>query len=131
MAESARKPGPPRWVVRATAPFAMALSGRRWFPLFAILHHRGRRTGAHYAMPVALIPTESADIFLIGLPWGSKTNWAGNVLAAGGATLTWKGREHEARNPRRLDAMEAATLAKPFIRPVIARFPAAIVMTRH
>jgi deazaflavin-dependent oxidoreductase (nitroreductase family) len=131
MTESARKPGPPRWVVRGTAPLAMAISGRRWFPLFGILHHVGRRTGAHYATPVALIPTESADILLIGLPWGPKTNWAGNVLAAGGATLTWKGREHEAITPRRIDGMEAAALAKPYMRPVVRRFPAAIVLMRR
>ena len=122
--------GPPRWVIRGSAPLALAVAGRRWFPLFAVLHHRGRRSGTSYATPIALVPTRSKAIFLIGLPWGRKTNWAGNVLAAGGATLTWKGAEHAATDPRLIDGAAAAALAKPLFRPVIARFPAAIVLTR-
>lgn len=130
MPESTRRPGPPRWLLRATAPVAMALSGHRWFPLWAIVRHRGRRTGTPYSTPVALVPTESDDLFLIGLPWGRKTNWAGNVLAAGGATLTWKGQDHEAADPRMIGAVEAARLAKPLFRTVVRRFPAAIVLRR-
>ena len=109
---------------------ALALSGRRWFPLWAVMHHRGRRSGTPYAVPVAVIPTVATDIVLIGLPWGPKTNWARNVLAAGGATLTWKGRGHQLTEPRVIGAAEAAALAKPFFRRVVGRFPAAIVLTR-
>jgi deazaflavin-dependent oxidoreductase (nitroreductase family) len=130
MADSSRKPGPPRWLLRATAPMGMAISGHRWFPLFAILRHRGRRTDAAYTTPVAVIPTVSADIFLIGLPWGAKTNWGANVRAAGEAVLRWKGRDHRATEPRLIAGVEAAALAKPLFRPVVARFPAAIVLTR-
>ena len=131
MAESSRKPRPPRWLVRASAPAGLAISGHRWFPLFAILRHRGRRTGKAYSTPVAVIPTLSSDIFLIGLPWGAKTNWAGNVRAAGGAVLRWKGSDHEATEPRVIAAGEAATLAKPLFRPVVSRFPAAVVLQRR
>jgi deazaflavin-dependent oxidoreductase (nitroreductase family) len=131
MAGSSRKPGPPRWLVRMSAPVAMAISGHRWFPLFAILRHRGRRTGRAYSTPVAVIPTVSTDVFLIGLPWGPKTNWAGNVRAAGGAVLRWKGRDHQATEPRLITPVEAATLATPLFRPVVSRFPAAIVLQRQ
>ena len=131
MAESVRKPGPPRWLVRMSAPAGLAISGHRWFPLFAILRHRGRRTGTAYSTPVAVIPTVSTDIFLIGLPWGAGTNWAGNVRTAGGAVLRWKGRDHRATDPRLIAAVEAATLAKPLFRPVVSRFPAAIVLQRR
>jgi deazaflavin-dependent oxidoreductase (nitroreductase family) len=117
--------------MRASAPVAMAISGHRWFPLFAILHHRGRRTGTAYSTPVAVIPTVSTDVFLIGLPWGAATNWAGNVRAAGGASLRWKGRDHGATEPRLVAAAEAAALAKPLFRPVVSRFPAAIVLQRR
>ena len=130
MAESRRKPGPPRILVRMSAPVAMAISGHRWFPLFAILRHRGRRTGTAYSTPVAIIPTVSTQIFLIGLPWGAGTNWAGNVRAAGGAVLRWKGHDHEATEPRLVAAAEAAALAQPLFRPVVSRFPAAIVLER-
>lgn len=130
MAAATRRSWPPRWAVRVTSPVAMALSGHRWFPLWAIVHHSGRRSGTAYATPVAVLPTGSTDVFLIGLPWGPKTNWARNVLAAGGATLTWKGQDHSATEPRMIDAMDAASLATPIFRPVVARFPAAIVLRR-
>jgi len=131
MGESSRKAGPPRWATRASAPLALALSGRRWFPLWAVMHHRGRKSGTDYAIPVAVIPTVTEDIFLIGLPWGPKTNWARNVLAAGGATLTWKGSDHRATAPRLIAPEEAATLTKPVFKRIIAsgRFPAFIVLT--
>lgn len=131
MSESKPTSGPPRWVIRGSAPLALAVAGRRWFPLFAILHHRGRRSGTNYATPIALIPTSSQEIFLIGMPWGRKTNWAANVRAAGGATLTWKGGEHTATKPRLVEPAEAAALAKPLLRPVVARFPAAIMLKRR
>jgi hypothetical protein len=83
-----------------------------------------------YATTVAVIPTRSKDVILIGLPWGPNTQWARNVLAAGGAGMTWKGREHQTTEPRLVDGMEAAALAKsPFTR-IVRRFPLAIVMTR-
>jgi deazaflavin-dependent oxidoreductase (nitroreductase family) len=116
--------------VRGSAPLALAVAGRRWFPLFGILHHRGRTSGAEYRIPIALIPTGRADVFLIGMPWGRETNWAKNVLAAGGATLTWRGREHASTEPRVIEASDAAALARPLFRPVVARFPAAMLLNR-
>lgn len=130
MGESTGGSGPPRWVVNGSAPLARAISGRRWFPLFAVMHHRGRRSGTAYDTPIAVIPTVTRDVILIGLPWGRDTNWGRNVLAAGGATLTWKGQEFEATEPRIIEGPEAAAMARPLFRPVIRRFPAAIVLTR-
>ena len=128
MGESTRAGGPPRWALRVSGPVALAVSGHRWFPLWAIMHHRGRTSGTPYAVPVAVIPTSATDIVLIGLPWGPKTNWARNVLAAGGARLTWKGRDHLLTAPRLIIGTEAAALARPFFRRVVRRFPAALVL---
>jgi deazaflavin-dependent oxidoreductase (nitroreductase family) len=132
MDESSPKPGPPRWAVRASAPLALAFSGRRWFPLWAVMHHRGRKSGTEYAIPVAVIPTVTEELFLIGLPWGPKTNWARNVLVAGGASVTWKGREYHATEPRLIEPAEAVALAKPLFKRIVGsgRFPAFIVLTR-
>jgi deazaflavin-dependent oxidoreductase (nitroreductase family) len=112
-------------------PVARALAGRRWFPLWAIVHHRGRRSGTDYATPVAVVPTVDKSIVMIGLPWGRKTNWARNVVAAGGATLTWKGRERPTTQPRIIEPTEAAALAKPLFRFVLRRMPGAIVLKRE
>ena len=87
-------------MLRATEPMARAFAGRRWFPLWAVVHHRGRKSGTAYDTPVAVVPTTSADVILIGLPWGPKTNWARNIVAAGGAPITWKGRMQQTTAPR-------------------------------
>ena len=46
------------------------VAGRRLFPLWAVIHHRGRRTGRPYAVPVAI--RASPDAFTIPLPWGDR-----------------------------------------------------------
>ena len=133
MAESTKTPSPPpSWAIKGTAPVARLLAGRRWFPLWAVMHHRGRKSGTEYAIPIAVIPTRSQSIFLIGLPWGERTNWAQNVLAAGGATVTWKGRDYAATSPRIVGAEVAAAQAKGPVRRVVGsgRFPAFIELQR-
>ena len=49
---------------------ALLLAGRRFVPLWAALHHRGRRSGKEYVVPIAVIPTDTT--FLIALPWGPR-----------------------------------------------------------
>jgi deazaflavin-dependent oxidoreductase (nitroreductase family) len=121
---------PPRGLVNATAPIARALAGRRWVPVWALIRHRGRRSGIAYETPIAVVPTTDASIVMIGLPWGAKTNWARNVVAADGASLRWRGRDVELVHPRIVDGAEAARLARAPLRPVLQRFPAAIVFER-
>lgn len=121
---------PPRSLVKATEPIAKALAGRRGFPLWAVVHHRGRTSGTDYETPVAVVPTRDPDVVLIGLPWGAKTNWARNVVAAGGADLSWKGARRPTTSPRIIGPGEAAALAKPLFRPIVQRMPAAIVLQR-
>ena len=111
---------------------AKALAGRRWFPIWGVMHHVGRRSSRQYAIPVALVPVVREDIFLIGLPWGPKTNWAQNVLADGRATVTWKGRDHAVSQPRLVGPDEAVAVAKPVIRRLVASgtFPAFLMLQR-
>jgi len=120
--------GPPRALVKATEPIANALAGHRAFPLWAVIHHHGRKSGTEYATPVAVVPAVDPALVLIGLPWGTGTNWARNVVAAGSADLTWKGATRSTSSPRIVDAAEAAALAQPLFRPVVRRMPAAIVL---
>ena len=102
-------------------------------PLYAVLHHRGRKSGREYAIPVALVPTHSQDIFLIALPWGITTNWAQNVLAAGGATVTWKGRDWVTTGPRIVGTDVAVALARGPVRVVVGsgRFPGFMELKRQ
>jgi deazaflavin-dependent oxidoreductase (nitroreductase family) len=90
---------------RATAPAVRLLAGRRLLPIWGVVHHRGRVSGRHLTVPVAI--TTAPGLFVINLPWGARTNWVRNVLAAGGCTIRWRGTDHRAGEPRILDAAEA------------------------
>ena len=82
---------------RLTAPITRRLAGRRYFPLWAVVRHRGRKTGRELSVPVAVRATP--DAFLVALPWGPGTNWARNVLAAGGCIVRWKGADYQVTGP--------------------------------
>ena len=93
---------------RATAPAVRVLAGRRWFPAWAVVRHRGRVTGRTLTVPVAVVVT--SDSFVVNLPWGAHTNWVRNVVTAGGCTIRWKGADHPVDDPRIIDA----TAARPY-----------------
>jgi deazaflavin-dependent oxidoreductase (nitroreductase family) len=93
---------------RATAPVVRVLAGRRWLPIWGVVHHRGRVSGRELAVPVAI--TTAPGLFVINLPWGAHTNWVRNVLAAGHCTIRWRGADHKADEPRIIDA----AAARPF-----------------
>ena len=100
---------PPAKLVKLTSPLALRLAGRRWFPLWAVVRHRGRKSGKDYSIPVAVIVTPNS--FIIGLPWGPKTNWAQNVLAAGGCAIRWKAQDYQVTNPRLVGSDRAVAAA--------------------
>lgn len=95
-----------RAVARTSAPLSRPLAGRRFFPLWAIVHHRGRRSGRDYATPVAVRASPAA--FVIALPWGARTEWVRNVVAAGECTLRWRGADHRTATPMVIGFDEAA-----------------------
>jgi deazaflavin-dependent oxidoreductase (nitroreductase family) len=115
----ARNRKPPARLVKLTSPLALRLAGRKVFPLWAVLRHRGRKSGKDYAIPVAVLHTPTT--FVIALPWGPQTNWARNVLAAGGATVRWKGVEHRVFEPTLVGKDVAIAAANRFERAVIRR----------
>jgi hypothetical protein len=99
-------------LARVTAPMARRFAGRRFFPLWAVVHHRGRRTGRELTVPVAV--RVRPDRFVVALPWGPGTNWARNVLAAGGCVVRWRGADHRVSRPALAGRAEA--------RPYFGRF---------
>lgn len=99
-------------LARVTAPMTRRFAGRRFFPLWAVVHHRGRRTGRELTVPVAV--RVRPDRFVIALPWGPGTNWARNVLAADGCVVRWRGADHRVSRP--------ALAGRPEARPYFGRF---------
>jgi len=97
-------------------PITRPLAGRRLFPLFAVVHQRGRRSGRDYAVPVAI--RTSSDGFVIPLPYAG-AHWPRNVLAAGECTIRWKGQDHQAVEPRLVAWDEIAHAFNPLPRVIV------------
>jgi deazaflavin-dependent oxidoreductase (nitroreductase family) len=111
--------GPIRRLARPFGPLARPMAGKRWFPLYAVLHHAGRTSGRAYATPVVALRTP--DGFVIPLPFGDATQWARNLFAAGGGSLTWLGHEHPIGEPQVIDRLEAGAYLPAPIRFMAAR----------
>jgi deazaflavin-dependent oxidoreductase (nitroreductase family) len=69
----------------------------RYLPGFAIVKHRGRKSGTEFETVVN--PFRKGKVLAIGLAHG-KTNWVKNVLAAGEADVLMVGKELHVVNPR-------------------------------
>lgn len=101
-----------------TIALARPLAGRRWFPLWGVLHHRGRSSGTPYAVPVVM--RGRGDAIVIPLPWGRRTNWVRNVLAAGECTVRWRGATRRMGHPRLIGKAEARPAFGWFLRPLVS-----------
>jgi hypothetical protein len=88
-------------MARVTSPMMLPLAGRRWNPIFAVVEHRGRKSGRQYAAPVAA--RRVAGGFVISLAFGAQVDWHRNLQAAGGGTIRWRGRTYRVTAPERID----------------------------
>lgn len=70
----------------------------RYLPGFAVVHHRGRRSGRGYQTPVNLFRV--GDRLVIALTYGRHTDWVRNVVAAGGCTIQTRGKLVRCEQPR-------------------------------
>jgi deazaflavin-dependent oxidoreductase (nitroreductase family) len=111
---------PIRRIIAATNPILRPLAGTRWFRLWGVVHHTGRKSGTPYATPVVV--RRYGDGFVIPMPFGDRTNWANNVVAAGGASIRWAGRTYHVTDPRIVDAAEAMAAFDSIQRALLPRF---------
>lgn len=70
-----------------------------WMPGFAVIVHRGRKSGREYRTPVNLF-TAGDGRLIVALTYGPGTDWVKNVLADGGCEVRARGRVLRARDPR-------------------------------
>jgi deazaflavin-dependent oxidoreductase (nitroreductase family) len=86
-------------------PMMLRLAGRRyWYA--SVIEHTGRRSGKHYATPIA---TEHVpDGFVTPLPYGVGVDWVQNVLADGHATIRAHGQCYRVVQPEIISAEAAA-----------------------
>ena len=62
----------------------------RWLPPFAIVNHRGRRSGRRYRTPILAFPTETGFVF--ALTYGRDVDWVRNLMASDNGRLEYKGK---------------------------------------
>ena len=91
-------------VFQISNPLTLSLAGRRFSP-FALLRHRGRRSGRTYVTPLRAYPF--GDGFVLGLTWGPEVDWCRNVLATGQGMLRWHGQDYVLERPELIPAMSA------------------------
>jgi deazaflavin-dependent oxidoreductase (nitroreductase family) len=83
----------------------MPLAGKRWNPLFAVIEHRGRRSGRVYSTPVAARHTSGG--FVVALAFGTHVDWYRNLRATGGGTIRWCGQLYPVTAPVPVAASQA------------------------
>ncbi|MBA2633547.1 MAG: nitroreductase family deazaflavin-dependent oxidoreductase [Chloroflexi bacterium] len=104
-------------IARSTSPLTLPLAGKRWNPIFAVVEHRGRKTGRPYATPVAA--RRVADGFVISLAFGAQVDWFRNLLAAGRGTIRWRGRAYRVTTPEPIDAAMGLAAFHPVQRALL------------
>jgi deazaflavin-dependent oxidoreductase (nitroreductase family) len=100
---------------RVGNPLMRTFTGR--LPPFAIVVHRGRRSGREYRTPVMAFP--GADIVVIPLAFGSERDWVRNVLAADGCALVRRGRSIVLTFPRVVTAQAGLPLMPRVAAPIL------------
>jgi hypothetical protein len=89
----------------------LRFAGTRYFPLYGVIEHRGRRSGSIFR-----------TVVVVRLPWGERTDWYRNVRAAGGCAIRWKGRYHPVYWPETVDTHAAMSAFNGFERAIMSRF---------
>ncbi len=74
----------------------------------SVIEHVGRRSGRSYETPVDIVDT--ATEMLIALPYGARTDWLRNVLAAGSAAVVTGGERLEVGRPTIVATADVADL---------------------
>jgi deazaflavin-dependent oxidoreductase (nitroreductase family) len=102
---------------RLLNPLILSFAGSRLLPAFAVIYHRGRRSGRAYSTPLGARPI--ADGFVIPLTFGKQADWFRNVQAAGGCVIRWKGSDYRLVEPEVVDWATARPAFYPLERVVI------------
>jgi deazaflavin-dependent oxidoreductase (nitroreductase family) len=102
---------------RLLNPLILSLAGSRRLPMFAIIYHRGRRSGRSYSTPLGARPT--ADGFIIPLTFGKQADWFRNVQAAGGCVIRWKDADYPLIEPEVVDWATARLAFYPLERALM------------
>lgn len=93
-------------------PVVRLFAGR--LPPFAVVRHRGRRSGRDFATPVLAFAT--ADGLVVGVLYGTSSDWVRNVLAAGAVRVKRRGTVLQYQRPRLVGRDEGLRLVPALLR---------------
>jgi len=91
-------------------PLLLKLAGRDNFHMAAQVRHVGRRSGKTYVTPVSA--RISGNVGVIPLTFGTVSDWAKNIMTAGGCEIRLAGQEYLASNPVFVSKAELGPLYK-------------------
>ena len=103
-------------------PLIVRLAGRRHVRAYAVIEHRGRRSGRTYTTPVSARPT--GDGFVVPMAFGEQADWFRNVQAAGECVVRWNGTAYHLVEPELIDeatARRALGRVERLLAPLFAR----------
>lgn len=119
---SAEKPVQPRQVPAFFKPLNRLIrrlvAGRH---VYALLRHRGRRSGRTFETPVMAWPT--AGGMLIPLSWGAEADWYRNLVAAQGCEVQVQGHWYRCGTPTLIQRAQALSYLPAFTRTLAGLFP--------
>jgi deazaflavin-dependent oxidoreductase (nitroreductase family) len=102
-----------------TNPIARTIAGR--VPPFAIVRHKGRRSGTAYRTPIMAFRDHATGGYVVALTYGPDAEWVKNVLAAGGCEFEYRGRVVPLTAPRLIGPAEAAPTIPAPVRWILRR----------
>jgi deazaflavin-dependent oxidoreductase (nitroreductase family) len=100
-----------------TNKFFLIFAGR--LSPFAIVNHKGRRSGRSYRTPILAFPTEAGYVF--ALTYGRDVDWVRNLVAADGGTLRRKGKDIPIHRVRVVGYEDVKHLFPSWIKRSLAR----------
>lgn len=109
----------PRWAAHLNRQLTRPLMslGLPLMPPYAVIVHRGRRSGREYRTPVLSFVRD--DLLIVPLGHGDRADWVKNLLAAGRGGVERAGRLRRITDPRITDAASVGDLLPAPARPVV------------
>jgi deazaflavin-dependent oxidoreductase (nitroreductase family) len=109
---SVRDPFMPSWLVKVNKRVVNPIQGlwAPWLPPWAVIVHRGRRSGTEYRTPV--LAARSGSSLYVTLYYGSRAQWVRNLRAAGGGEVIRRGRRRRIANVRIVESPSAEPLPR-------------------
>lgn len=102
----------PSWLAKVNKRVVNPIQGlwAPWLPPWAVIVHRGRRSGTEYRTPV--LAARSGSSLYVTLYYGSRAQWVRNLRAAGGGEVIRRGRRRRIANVRIVESPTAEPLPR-------------------